>query len=157
MHIDGASNTQESGTDLILTNLEGVITKYALHFIFKASNNQGEYEALIVNLRVAKEVNMKSLKIFINSQLVAGQAQGEYEARDLVIIRYLQKLHSLKVCFNYLKSFISREQKMPGPTHCLNWRQWNIKNLEGPSLSILISQVLTKPTRSSKSSMSQVR
>lgn len=45
-HVNRSSNTTGSRVELVLTNLEGVVTKYALYFIFKASNNEAKYEAL---------------------------------------------------------------------------------------------------------------
>ena len=67
LHIGGASNAQDSGADLILTNSEGVITEYIHRFNFKASNNQAEYEALLVGLKIAKEFDIDSLKVFTDS------------------------------------------------------------------------------------------
>ena len=66
LHIDGASNVQGSGVSLILTNSEGVITEYTLRFNFKASNNQAEYEAFLAGLKIIKELDIDSLKVFIN-------------------------------------------------------------------------------------------
>ena len=67
LHIDRASTTHDSRVGLILTNSEGVITEYALRFNFKASNNQVEYKALLAGLKIAKELDIDSLKIFIDS------------------------------------------------------------------------------------------
>ena len=39
----------------------------ALRFGFKASNNEVEYEALIIRLNLAKEMKVKSLEIYSNS------------------------------------------------------------------------------------------
>ena len=72
LHIDGASNTQDSGVDHILTNFEGMVIEYALRFNFKDSNNQTEYEALLAGLKIAKELDIDSLKVFTDSQLIAG-------------------------------------------------------------------------------------
>ena len=80
LHLYGASNSQKSDADLILTNAEGIVIEYALRFTFEASNNQAEYEALIVGIKIAKELGVKRLKVFIDSQFVAGQTHGEYEA-----------------------------------------------------------------------------
>nr|GEW42255.1 reverse transcriptase domain-containing protein [Tanacetum cinerariifolium] len=55
---DGSSCVDGSGAWLILTNPEGVEFTYALRFQFAASNNEAEYEALIVGMYVAKEDNM---------------------------------------------------------------------------------------------------
>ena len=46
----------------------------ALRFGFKASNNEAEYEALIVGLELAKEIKVESLEIFSDSQLVVCQS-----------------------------------------------------------------------------------
>jgi len=50
----------------------------ALHFAFKASNNQAEYEALIAGMLLAKEMGAQSLLAKSDSQLVTGQVTGEY-------------------------------------------------------------------------------
>ena len=39
----------------------------ALRFGFKASNNEVEYEALIIRLNLAKEMKVESLEIYSNS------------------------------------------------------------------------------------------
>lgn len=57
----GTSNFQGSGVGLILTNLKGVVTEYALQFFFKASNNQAKYKVLLAGLKIAKEHEIKSL------------------------------------------------------------------------------------------------
>ena len=67
LHINGASNAHDSGASLILTNFEGVVTKYALRFNFKASNNQAKYEVLLAGLKISKELEIDSLKVFTDS------------------------------------------------------------------------------------------
>ena len=57
--MDGASNAQDCGVDLILTNIDGVVTEYTLQFGFKASNHQTEYEALIIRLKITKNLDVK--------------------------------------------------------------------------------------------------
>ncbi|XP_073109503.1 uncharacterized protein [Elaeis guineensis] len=80
-----------------------MVIEYALQFDFKASNNQAEYEALIARLKIAKDLSVKRLWVFIDSQLVVKQFQREYAARDLVLSRYLQKLKSLQSYFDYFE------------------------------------------------------
>ncbi|GJS93903.1 reverse transcriptase domain-containing protein [Tanacetum coccineum] len=53
---DGSSCTDGSGAGLILTNPEGMEFTYALRFRFDATNNEAEYEALIVGLRMAEQM-----------------------------------------------------------------------------------------------------
>ncbi|XP_073112596.1 uncharacterized protein [Elaeis guineensis] len=105
LHIDEALNAQGSGAGLILTNSEGVVTEYALQFDFKTSNDQAEYEALLVGLKMTKELEIDSLKVFTDSQLIVGQIKGKFEARDPIMAIYLQKVKDLMTNLRYFKIF----------------------------------------------------
>ena len=52
----------------------------ALCFRFKASNNKAEYEAFIVTLGLAKELQACSVQIYSDSQLVVNQVNDIYLA-----------------------------------------------------------------------------
>ena len=69
---------QRGGAGIVLESLEAHKIHCALRFGFKASNNEAEYEALIVGLHLAKELKVESVEIFSDSQLVVCQLQGEY-------------------------------------------------------------------------------
>nr|GEV98791.1 reverse transcriptase domain-containing protein [Tanacetum cinerariifolium] len=56
LFIDGSSCTDGSGVGLILTSPEGMEFTYALRFRFDATNNEAEYEALIVGLRITEQI-----------------------------------------------------------------------------------------------------
>ena len=72
LSVDGFSNQQGSGAGIILEGPNGVLIEQALHFAFKASNNQAEYEALIAGMLLAKEMGAQSLLAKSDSQLVTG-------------------------------------------------------------------------------------
>nr|GFA26141.1 reverse transcriptase domain-containing protein [Tanacetum cinerariifolium] len=67
---DGSSCVDGSGVGLILTNPDGVEFTYALRFQFAASNNEAEYEALIVGLRIATQIGVKNIQANVDSKLV---------------------------------------------------------------------------------------
>ena len=50
---------------------------------FSATNNEVEYEALLVGMTMVQKIGEKVVEIFSDSRLVVGQVQGELEARDL--------------------------------------------------------------------------
>jgi len=54
--VDGSSNQQGSGAGVILEGPHRLLIEQALRFAFKASNNQAEYEALIADMLLAKEM-----------------------------------------------------------------------------------------------------
>ncbi|RDX61680.1 Retrovirus-related Pol polyprotein from transposon 17.6, partial [Mucuna pruriens] len=59
LSMDGSSNEIGSGVGVILEGPDGILIEQSLHFDFKASNNQAEYEALLVGMRLALEIEAK--------------------------------------------------------------------------------------------------
>ena len=55
--------------------------EYALKFGFQASNNEAEYEAVIVGLNLAHSMEADQLEVCSDSQLVVKQIKDFYEAR----------------------------------------------------------------------------
>lgn len=54
--VDGSSNINGVGIGLVLTSPEGDLIQQAICCGFKATNNEAEYEALIVGLNLAKTI-----------------------------------------------------------------------------------------------------
>ncbi|GJX42171.1 reverse transcriptase domain-containing protein [Tanacetum coccineum] len=88
---DGSSCTDGSGVGLILTNPEGMEFTYALRFRFDATNNEAEYEALIVGLRIVEQMSVKNLQENVDSRLVANQVNRTYVAKEADMIRTKRK------------------------------------------------------------------
>ncbi|GFZ17083.1 hypothetical protein Acr_26g0003530 [Actinidia rufa] len=59
------------------------------------TSNEAKYEALLVGLRVAAELGVESLDTFSNSYLVVNQVQGDYLAKDLRMVAYLDKVKAI--------------------------------------------------------------
>ncbi|XP_071740637.1 uncharacterized protein [Rutidosis leptorrhynchoides] len=66
---------------------------------FAASNNEAEYEALIAGLRLAKSIDVRQLTAYVDSQLVASQFNGSFEARDTSMQKYLELTNALTNTF----------------------------------------------------------
>ncbi|XP_057457904.1 uncharacterized protein LOC130748677 [Lotus japonicus] len=54
-----------------------------------------EYEAIIAGLRLAIEMGVQSIRIMTDSQIVSRQIQGEYQANDAQLAKYLVKAQNL--------------------------------------------------------------
>ncbi|XP_077219712.1 uncharacterized protein LOC143853900 [Tasmannia lanceolata] len=102
VHVDGSSNKGGCGAGLVLTGPDNFTLDYALRFEFCASNNEAEFEALLAGMNLAVQTGAQRLKAYCDSQLVANQIQGIYEARDERMIKYLSKVRQLSTKF---KSF----------------------------------------------------
>ena len=101
--MDEVSNLKGSGTGVVLEGPNGVLIEQSLRFTFKANNNQAEYEALIVETLLAKEMKATKLLVKSDSALVAGQVKGKFQARDPSLAKYLVFVQTLA------KNFISFE------------------------------------------------
>ena len=75
----------------MLISPEGHKIHCAIHFGFKVSNNETEYEALIVGLHLARELQVHNVKIFCYSQLVVNQVNDIYLVREEKMATYLDK------------------------------------------------------------------
>ena len=56
---------------------------------FLATNNEAQYEALLVGMTMVQRMGGKAVEMFSDSRLIIGQVGGELEARDLRMQEYL--------------------------------------------------------------------
>ncbi|GAV69259.1 hypothetical protein CFOL_v3_12760 [Cephalotus follicularis] len=62
LSVDGSSCVSGSGAGLVLTCPDGWTLEYVLRFGFKATNNEAEWEALIVGLTIAKHLGVQKIE-----------------------------------------------------------------------------------------------
>lgn len=75
------SNLKGSGTIIVLEGSPDLLINQSLRFQFKTSNNQAEYETLIVGMIFAHEMSVPSLKAISSSQFVDNQLTREYKMK----------------------------------------------------------------------------
>lgn len=78
IHVDDSANKTGSGAGIVLESPNGLISKYALRLIFKASNNVAEYEAVIASIDLARVVSSRKLHIKSHSRFMVGQVTREF-------------------------------------------------------------------------------
>ncbi|XP_073017901.1 uncharacterized protein [Primulina eburnea] len=86
---DGASCKDGSGVGVLLISPTEEKIQLAVRLDFRASNNEAEYEAVIIGIKAARDVGATRVIIYTDSQLVAQQVKGAYEAREDKFIKYL--------------------------------------------------------------------
>ncbi|RDX70210.1 Retrovirus-related Pol polyprotein from transposon 17.6, partial [Mucuna pruriens] len=111
LSMDDSTNQTGSGAGVILEGPSGVLVEQSLHFEFKASNNQAEYEALLAGMRLARDLEAKTLTAKSDSRLVTGQVNDEYQTRDPQLSRYKDRAVKLAACFERFRLIhVPREQ-----------------------------------------------
>ncbi|XP_013658791.1 uncharacterized protein LOC106363622 [Brassica napus] len=101
LHVDGSSSKQGFRFGIWLTSPTGKVLEQSFRLEFHASNNEAEYEALIAGLRLAHGLKIRNIHAYCDSQLVANQYSGEYEARDERMDAYLKLVQDLSRDFNH--------------------------------------------------------
>ena len=82
VYVDGASNQKGSRVGLVLISLEKVIVEKSLRLSFLTTNNEAEYEALMMEMVMVQKMGGKSIKFFSDLRLVVGQVKGQFKVKD---------------------------------------------------------------------------
>lgn len=101
LYIDGAANQKESGVGLVIVSPDGITIEKSLRLGFFATNNETEYEALLIGLAMVLKMAGKAIEVFSDSQLIVGQVRGELEAKDLRTQGYLGRAQCLQSDFEF--------------------------------------------------------
>lgn len=88
LHFDGSKMKNGLGAGIVLTSPKRDQLKYVLQIHFAASNNVAEYEALVHGLRMAKEIGIRRIQCFGDSDLVVQQVSGIWDALDANMALY---------------------------------------------------------------------
>jgi len=85
IYVDGSSNKTSCGAEI----------KQALKFKFRVTNNQVEYEVILICLNLAYNMGARELTCRSDSQLVVGQMKGEFEVKNPLLQRYYHTVSGL--------------------------------------------------------------
>jgi len=85
-YVDGSSNPKGVGAGIVLEGPNDILIEKSLHFAFKNSNNQAEYEAILAGLSLAREVGIKSLTCKTDVRLTIGHLNNEFQIKDPTLL-----------------------------------------------------------------------
>jgi ribonuclease HI len=89
------SSPSLTGYSSSIATPDGEQFKYMVHLNSKATNNMGEYEALIFRLSISLSLGVRQLLVKGDSQLIIKQVKGKCSCNDLQLAAYL--LHAQKL------------------------------------------------------------
>ncbi|XP_074301262.1 uncharacterized protein LOC141632630 [Silene latifolia] len=113
LYIDGASSARGAGVGLVLRSPKGDMMVQAVRCEFKETNNEAEYEALILGKQMAQGLKVRNLRVYSDSLLVVNHVNNEYMARDSKMIAYLKVATEQELKFRFFKiSQVPRDQNM---------------------------------------------
>ena len=77
--------------------------KYGIQLKFPATNNEAEYEGILMGLRIGKALGAKNLLIQNDSKLLIGHIRGDHEAKEERMQKYLRLTKHLTREFDTVK------------------------------------------------------
>ena len=84
---------------LVLVSPEKLTIEKSLRLGFPSTNNEAEYEALLMGITMVQRMGKKPIEMFSDLRLVVGQVKRELEAKDERMQRYLGQVRRLQSGF----------------------------------------------------------
>ena len=72
VYVDGATNQRGLGVELVLVSPKKITIEKSLRLGFLTTNNEVEYEALLMGMVMVQKMGGKIVEIFSDSRLVVG-------------------------------------------------------------------------------------
>lgn len=82
IHTDGGARGNPGPAGIGVVIKKGGETRGFKKYIGRATNNQAEYQAVILALEKAKEIGGEELEFYLDSELVVKQLNREYRVKD---------------------------------------------------------------------------
>ena len=105
LNTDGGSrgNPGPAGCGAVVSDDQGTVLKKVSKFLGVSTNNEAEYQAVILGLETLKKVfgteKLKDIEIIVrmDSELVCKQLNGEYQLKEEKLSPYFIKIWNYKV------------------------------------------------------------
>jgi ribonuclease HI len=111
VYSDGASRGNPGPAAAAFKIVSGVIKRRA-KLLGRRTNNEAEYEALIMALESARKLTKGFLNCFLDSDLVVKQLTGEYKVRNSRLERLWARVRNLQQYFEQVSfRYVARTQK----------------------------------------------
>ncbi|XP_024171492.1 uncharacterized protein LOC112177435 [Rosa chinensis] len=111
LYFDGSRTDTLAGAGVVLENPAGDRFSYSFQLEFQCTNNQAEYEALIIGLEVLLEMGIRDVQILGDSLLVINQLCNEFRCNSFTLVPYGNRALNLLVQFDNIHlEYIPREQ-----------------------------------------------
>ena len=105
-------NPGPAAVAFIALNAEGVAVQADACYLGVRTNNQAEYEALLMALKFAAEYNAQEVVCHLDSELVAKQLNGEYTVKNLELQKLWRQVQELRENFKKI-SFVNVPRSNP--------------------------------------------
>ncbi|XP_070015813.1 uncharacterized protein [Nicotiana sylvestris] len=103
MFFDGAANFKGVGIGDVLVSETGQHYPISVKLRFPCTNNMAEYEACIMGLNLAIDMNIQELLVIGDSELLVHQVLGEWATKNTKIFPYMYHVQELMKRFTKIE------------------------------------------------------
>lgn len=93
-------NPGPSAYAYVICKMDETVVEKSGEYIGETTNNQAEYKGLIAGLERATELGIKTLHVFMDSELVVKQVNGQYKVKNPDMVFLHQKVAQLRPNFD---------------------------------------------------------
>jgi len=103
IHTDGGARNNPGPAGIgVVIECDGSQNKFK-KFIGNATNNQAEYQAVVLALEKARELKIDEIDLYLDSELVANQLKQIYKVKDGDLALLFVKAWNLSMGFKKIK------------------------------------------------------
>jgi ribonuclease HI len=95
MFFDGACSRESIGAGVVFVSPSKEKIHLSFKLDFKVTNNITEYEALVLGLNVAKDMNIQGLKVYGDVDLIIQQIKNTFQAKHVKLKEYRDEVWNL--------------------------------------------------------------
>jgi ribonuclease HI len=111
LFFDGSACREGQCVGVVLVSPRGAIFETSARLEYFCTNNQAEYEAILLGLQILSFMSVKHVEAFGDSSLVVQQVAGIYQSFDGSLNAYLDKCLKIIALFNdFTVQHISRDE-----------------------------------------------
>ena len=110
IYTDRSSNRQVGGASVVLISLEDDRIECMIRLEFHTTNNEAEYEALILGLDLARAAGAENMVIHCDSQVITSQVNSSYECKTKRMKKHLDEVKCQIGCLQIKFVQILREE-----------------------------------------------
>ncbi|XP_072087044.1 uncharacterized protein [Arachis hypogaea] len=97
---DGTPLNPQGGAGVVLTDSHERNMSFMFRLDFSCTNNEAEYEALMLGLKMDQEVGIKKLHVKGDSNLIIQQIQGGYSTKERSLDLYREQVWRMMKVFD---------------------------------------------------------
>jgi ribonuclease HI len=111
LFFDGSACKEGQGVGVVLISPRGAIFEQSVRLEYFCTNNQAEYEAILLGLRILSLMGVKHVEAFGDSLLVVQQIAGTFQCLDGSFNAYLDKCLKIIALFDdFTVQHVSRDE-----------------------------------------------